>query len=87
MTNAKSTMSLEEAAETLGMHKATLSDKYLKTGVLPGAKIGRAWIVMKKDVDKLAESIIINQTAARLQKITSPQSIRKRRAPKVRIAH
>ena len=56
------TLNLEEAAELLKVHIETLG-RLAKTGQLPGAKIGRAWVFLEEDlVDYLREQIQKQQT-------------------------
>ena len=40
----------EEVAEKLRVHPNTVRD-YLKQGILPGIKLGRAWRVEEKDLE------------------------------------
>ena len=71
------------ASDLLNVHTSTV-EKLIGEGTLPAAKVGRAWIIMTKDVLSYAEKLVIEQTAARrgldagLTK--SPQRRRQRRA-------
>ncbi len=56
------TLSLEETARFLKIHTETVS-RLAKTGELPGAKLGRAWVFLEEDlVDYLREQIQAQQT-------------------------
>lgn len=58
------TMNVIEAAEALKVHPKTVED-LIRNGILPAAKIGRAWVMMTEHVMKYLEDQIIKQTAAR----------------------
>lgn len=58
------TMNVIEAAETLKVHPKTVED-LIRNGILPAAKIGRAWVMMTEHVMTYLEDQIIKQTAAR----------------------
>jgi excisionase family DNA binding protein len=45
------TFTLHEAAAYLKIHPVTLSGK-AKSGEIPGAKIGRAWVFLRIDLDE-----------------------------------
>jgi excisionase family DNA binding protein len=56
------TLNLEETARFLKVHTETIS-RLAKTGQLPGAKIGRAWVFLEEDlIEYLREQIQIQQT-------------------------
>lgn len=59
------TTDIQGAAELMKMHPKTVLG-LINSGVLPAARIGRAYVLMTKDVVAHVESEIINQTAARL---------------------
>ncbi|WP_280189033.1 helix-turn-helix domain-containing protein [Delftia sp. PS-11] len=79
------TLNLHEAADHLKIHPKTVED-LIRDGALPAGKIGRAYVLMKKDVIRYAESIILKQTADRLR-AKSPKRIRKIGAPQISVAH
>ena len=55
------TLNLEETARFLKVHSETVS-RLAKTGQLPGAKIGRAWVFLEEDlVEYLREQIQAQQ--------------------------
>ncbi len=56
------TLNLEETAWFLKVHTETVS-RLAKTGQLPGAKIGRAWVFLEEDlIEYLREQIQAQQT-------------------------
>lgn len=59
-----STMSVIEAAEALKVHPKTV-ERLINEGVIPAAKVGRAWVMLTAHVMKYLEDQIIKQTAAR----------------------
>lgn len=58
------TLSATEAAEKMKVHYETVLN-LLGTGKLPGAKIGRGYVLKEKDVDDYIERQIQKQTAQR----------------------
>lgn len=66
-----STLSVPEAASVLKVHVKTVAD-LIQQGAFPAAKIGRAWVMMEKDVLKYVENQIINQTAQRIGGLGKP---------------
>lgn len=85
MTTAP-TMSLSEAAETLKIHPHSL-EKMIRAGDIAAGKVGRAYVLLTRDVVAYAEKIILQQTADRLRKQPSPHRGRKVARPQVGIAH
>lgn len=77
-----STLSVPQAAEVLKVHPKTVLD-LITAGALPAAKIGRAWVMLERDVMNHIERQIVRQTSERLR---SPECRSKVRTPKVRIA-
>lgn len=59
------TVDLDEAAWVMKVHPKTVQD-YIKSGELAAGKVGRAYVMMTRDVLALVEKQIIDQTAARL---------------------
>lgn len=60
-----STLSTLQAAELMNVHPKTVED-LIRQGTIPAAKIGRAWVMLERDVLRYVEDQIINQTAQRL---------------------
>ena len=50
-----STLSLREAAAFLKIHPVTLAEK-ARAGEIPGAKVGRAWVFLKIDLEECIRS-------------------------------
>lgn len=69
MTATSPTMGLAEAADTLHIHPHSL-EKLIRAGDIPAGKVGRAYLLMTRDVVAYAEKIVLAQTAERLSKIT-----------------
>ena len=85
MTNSE-TLNIREAAEILKIHVKTAED-LVRDGEIPAGKIGRAYVLMRRDVVRYAEKAILQQTADRLLRKRSPKGVGKVRAAQVRIAH
>lgn len=60
-----STVDVEQAAELMKVHPKTVKD-LISSGALPAAKIGRAYVLMTKDVLNYIEHMIVKQTAERM---------------------
>lgn len=60
------TVDLPGAAELLKVHPKTVSD-LIAQGAIPAAKVGRAYVMMTKDVLAYVESSIVRQTAQRMR--------------------
>lgn len=58
------TLNTTQAAEVLKVHPNTV-ESLINEGVIPAAKIGRAWVMMTEHVMKYLENQIIQQTAQR----------------------
>lgn len=80
--NQGSTLNVHEAAQTLKVHENTIL-KLIESGAIPAAKIGRAYVMLTKDVMAYAETMIVQQTAARMRR--SPKSCGKRLPSEVRV--
>lgn len=63
----KETVDVEEASRLMEVHPETVKE-YILAGVLPAAKLGRKWVMMRRDVIRHVEAQIIAQTAARTGK-------------------
>lgn len=59
------TVGIKEAAELLKMHPHSV-EKLIRGGEIAGAKIGRSWVMMRRDVLTYIERTIMEQTADRL---------------------
>lgn len=66
MTQYGPTVDLLQAADILKVHPKTVQD-YIAAGALPAAKVGRAWVMLTRDVVDLVEQMITRQTAERLR--------------------
>lgn len=73
------TMDVQEAAQTLKVHPHSV-EKLIRSGKLAAGKVGRAYVLLTRDVLELAEKIIIDQTAERLSRraTTAPSTGRRR---------
>jgi excisionase family DNA binding protein len=58
------TVRAEEAAQLMGVHPETLK-KMCIDGAIPAAKIGKAWVIMRRDVLAFVERQVIEQTKRR----------------------
>ena len=67
------TCTVKEAAKLLNVHTCTV-EKLIHDGDLPAGKIGRAYVILTKDVLGHAERVILNQTAARLVGLKGPST-------------
>ena len=63
-------MNLKEAAETLKIHPHSM-EKIIRAGHIPAGRVGRAYVLMTRDVLAYAERIIIDQTAGRIHASTT----------------
>lgn len=64
-----STLNTTEAAKALKVHENRVL-KLIDDGEIPAAKIGRAWVMLERDVLQYLENQILKQTAQRLRKPT-----------------
>jgi len=71
------TCSISEAARLLKVHEETVKD-LVHAHKIPAAKIGRAWVMLERDVLEYLERQIQLQTAARMGWVL-PQVRRQRR--------
>ncbi|MFJ1255724.1 helix-turn-helix domain-containing protein [Cupriavidus sp. CuC1] len=62
---APETVDINGAADLMKIHPKTLLDM-INSGALPAARIGRAYVLMTKDVLDYIQQQIIHQTAERL---------------------
>jgi excisionase family DNA binding protein len=61
------TCRVKQAAELMGVHPKTVED-YIEAGALPAAKMGRAWVMLTKDVLALVTQQVVHQTAERMKR-------------------
>lgn len=81
------TVGLPGAAELMHVHPKTVQD-LIKSGALPAGKIGKAYVLLTKDVLAHVEKNIIEQTAKRMKKPARlPKAGGKVAAPKVGVSH
>lgn len=59
------TVGICEAGKLMNVHPKTVLD-LISNGTLPAGKIGRAYILLKRDVMNHIERIIVQQTAQRM---------------------
>ena len=85
MTNTE-TLNIREAAEILKIHVKTAED-LVRDGEIPAGKIGRAYVLMRRDVVRYAEKAILQQTADRLLRKRLPKGVGKVSTSQVRVAH
>lgn len=65
MSTPGPTVDITQAAELMKVHPKTVLDK-INSGALAAGKMGRAYVIMTKDVLALIEHEIISQTAKRM---------------------
>jgi excisionase family DNA binding protein len=87
----KTTLNIDEAAELMQIHAKTVLD-LIANGTLPAGKIGRAYVLLSKDVMHHIEAVIVRQTAERMggqprRRGRLPELVGKIRAPQVRVTH
>lgn len=49
-------LTVEQAAESLQIHKVTVY-KYIRSGLLPAAKLGKVYRIYRKDVEALLDTL------------------------------
>ena len=59
-----STVNTTRAAELLCVHPKTV-EQLIHDGTLPAGKVGRAWVLMERDVLAYVEAQIVAQTQSR----------------------
>lgn len=64
-THETGTLGLVEAAELLKVHTNTVA-RLIDTGQIPAAKVGRAWVMLRRDVMRYIERQVMQQTAQRV---------------------
>ena len=68
-----STVDVQEASRLLKAHPKTVLD-LISAGAIPAAKIGRAYVMLTKDILQYVENSILKQTAKRMRKVTTSSS-------------
>ena len=63
-THEKETVDVGEASRLMEVHPETVKE-YILAGVIPAEKLGRKWVMMRRDVLRHVEAQIIAQTAER----------------------
>lgn len=74
------TLNIKTAAEVLQVHPKTVED-LIRSCALPAAKVGRAYVILTKDVMAYIENQVCRQTAERMRG-ASPKSTGQIRAAK-----
>ena len=75
------TLNVTQAADLLQVHPNTVF-KLVEAGAIPAAKVGRAYVMLHRDVLAYVENQIIRQTAERMgatYQRRSPKSVSKNR--------
>ena len=72
------TLNITQAADMLRVHPNT-AFKLIESGALPAARIGRAYVLLHRDVLAYVEQQIVTQTAQRM----GGQPIRRGRSPQL----
>lgn len=67
-----STVNIPRAAALLCVHPKTVED-LIHDGTLPAAKIGRAWVLMERDVLDYINQQVIAQTQKRRTGVVQPK--------------
>lgn len=70
------TLDIHGAADLMNVHSRTVLD-LIANGTIPAGRIGRAFVILKKDVMIHIERVIIQQTAARMGGGPRPKRIRR----------
>lgn len=89
MITTPSTLNIDEAAKLMNVHPQTVLD-LIAANVLPAGKIGRAYILLYKDVMQHIERVIVQQTAKRMggaPRKRSPQAARQIAPAQIRVTH
>lgn len=60
------TLNITSAAKMMQVHPQTVLDM-IGAGVLPAARIGRAYVLLEKDIMAHIEAMIVRQTAQRMR--------------------
>jgi len=78
------TLNIHEAGALMNVHPDTVL-KMIDKGVIPAGKVGRAYVMLTRDVMAHIEKIIVRQTAERMgaPKRRSPQARGQVAAPQI----
>lgn len=71
-----STLDIHTAGALMNIHPQTVLD-LIKDGTLPAGKVGRAFVLLRRDVMAHIERIIVQQTAARMGGGPRPKQVRR----------
>lgn len=74
------TLNVKTAAEVLQVHPNTV-EKLIGSCQLPAARVGRAYVILTKDVMAYIENQVCRQTAERMRGTGSPKRGRQVAAP------
>lgn len=55
LVHDREVLTVEQAAEYLQIHKVTIY-KYIRSGVLPAAKLGKVYRIFRRDLEALVEA-------------------------------
>lgn len=77
-----STLSVTEAAEMMKVHTSTV-ESLIHSCTIPAARIGRAYVMLERDVLNYIEQQVIKQTSERMR---LPKGIGQVRASEVSVA-
>ena len=55
LVHGREVLTVEQAAEYLQIHKVTLY-KYIRSGALPAAKLGKVYRIFRRDLEALVEA-------------------------------
>lgn len=69
MSNTSHTVNIQGAADMLKVHPKTVQD-LISAGAIPAAKVGRAYVMLTRDVLRYIEARIVAQTAERMRRPT-----------------
>lgn len=64
-----STLDINGAAELMKVHPQTVRDM-INSGEIPAAKVGKAYVMMTRDILQHIENAIVKQTAERMRRPT-----------------
>ena len=62
------TVDVKGAADLLKVHPKTVLE-FIHSGALPAAKVGRAYVMMTKDIMEYLENQVVHQTTQRMRKL------------------
>lgn len=71
------TLTLSEAADLLKVHENRVME-WAGQGIIPGAKLGRAWVFIDEDLTAFVRKQIAEQTEKRIIPKRSPHTVGQR---------